>query len=59
MTLTKAQNALAEDGEPAEAEPIRVVSFSIIDTETQKPIKGYDKIAKNDTIAIMPPLKGG
>ena len=35
-----------------EDEPIRVVSFSIIDTKTQKPVKGYEKISKDDTIAI-------
>jgi hypothetical protein len=51
-TLTIAHDAAAEDGESPKEEPIRVVSFSIIDAQTQKPIKGYAKISKNDTIAI-------
>ncbi len=50
--LPIAHDAAAEDGESPKEEPIRVVSFSIIDTQTQKPIKGYAEISKNDTIAI-------
>lgn len=50
--LTIAHRAAAEEGESPKEEPIRVVSFSLIDTKTQKPIKGFTKISKNDTIAI-------
>ena len=53
LLLASAQvDAFAEEAEESKEEPIRIVSFSIIDTETQKPIKGYEKIAKNDTIVI-------
>ena len=37
-----------KEAETSEENQIRVVSFSIIDTKTQKPIKGYAKVSKND-----------
>ena len=51
-TVATAHVVMAEDGEPPKEKPIRVVSFSIIDTKTQKPIKGYERISKDDTIAV-------
>jgi hypothetical protein len=51
-TITSADDPVAEQGDSAKVEPIRVVSFSIIGCQTQKPVEGYAKITKNDTISI-------
>ena len=51
-TLMIAGIAAAADPETPDNDSIRVVSFSIINTKTQKPIEGYEKISKSDTIAI-------
>ncbi|MEM1070825.1 MAG: hypothetical protein AAGI63_18110 [Planctomycetota bacterium] len=44
----------ANEEQPAKAEPetLRVVSFSLINTKTQKPIKDFEKVTKNDKISI-------
>lgn len=44
--------ALADDGSTAEAKSLRVVSFSLINTETQKPIKDYEEVTENGKISI-------
>ncbi len=43
--------ALADDPVAEEVE-LKVVSFSLVNTETQKPIKGYEKVTTNDKISI-------
>jgi hypothetical protein len=50
--LMNGDDAAAAKPDAPKDESIRVVSFSIINTKTQKPIAGYEKISKNDTIAI-------
>lgn len=47
-----AGRAVWGDENAADPETLRVVSFSLIDTKTQKPIKHYEKVTKNDKISI-------